>query len=344
MRIVLYLGKGGVGKTTVAAASAVRSADLGYRTLVVSTDIAHSLADSLDIDLRGTPTEVAPNLFAQEINVLDEIRDHWGEMQGYLGSVLRGQGMSKAIAEEMAVIPGMEEIVSLLHIRKQAEEGSFDRVIVDAAPTGETIRLLTMPESFQWYMTRLTGWGDTVTMRMAGAVLKRVMPEKDPFTSLDNLVDGVKELQKVLIDPAITSYRVVLNPEKMVLKEGARAVTYLALFGYPVDAAIVNRILPVSRRMPMERCLDRAQQRSLSASPSGDAGHGISSRLRVTSIHCQSCARAGPTSKWSASIIYVNWQRHSLPNAIRAKSSMLERLRKFSRMAKSSFCACHYPT
>jgi arsenite-transporting ATPase len=244
MRIVLYLGKGGVGKTTVSAASALRSADLGYRTLVVSTDIAHSLADSLNVGLQGTPTEVVPNLYAQEINVLDEIRDNWGEMQGYLGSVLRGQGMSKAIAEEMAVIPGMEEIVSLLHIKRQAEEGNFDRVIVDAAPTGETIRLLTMPESFQWYMSRLTGWGDNVTMRMAGAVLKRVMPEKDPFVGLDNLVDGVKELQKVLIDPAITSYRVVLNPEKMVLKEGARAVTYLSLFGYPVDAAVVNRILP----------------------------------------------------------------------------------------------------
>lgn len=245
MRIVLYLGKGGVGKTTVAAASALRSADLGFRTLVVSTDIAHSLADSLDVGLIGAPTEVAPNLFAQEINVLDEIREHWGEMQGYIGSVLRGQGMSKAIAEEMAVIPGMEEIVSLLHINRQAEAGNFDRVIVDAAPTGETIRLLTMPESFQWYMGRLSGsWGGDATMRMAGAVLKRVMPDKDPFTGLDNLVAGVKELQKVLLDPAVTSYRVVLNPEKMVLKEGARAVTYLALFGYPVDAAIVNRILP----------------------------------------------------------------------------------------------------
>ncbi len=243
MRIVLYLGKGGVGKTTVAAASAVRSADLGYRTLVVSTDIAHSLADSLDVPLQSVPTEVAPNLFAQEINVLDEIHEHWGEMQGYLGNLLRGQGMNKAIAEEMAVIPGMEEIVSLLHINRQAEGGNFDRVIVDAAPTGETIRLLTMPESFQWYVAKLSGWGDTTT-RLAGAVLKRVMPDKDPFAGLDNLVAGVKELQKVLVDPAITSYRVVLNPEKMVMKEGARAVTYLSLFGYPVDAAVVNRILP----------------------------------------------------------------------------------------------------
>lgn len=243
MRIILYLGKGGVGKTTTAAASAIRSADLGYRTLVVSTDIAHSLADSLDVVLTGQPQEVSPNLFAQEINVLEEVREHWGEMQGYLGNVLRKQGMNKAVAEEMAIIPGMEEVVSLLHINKQAQEGNFDRVIVDAAPTGETIRLLTMPESFQWYVGRLRGWGDT-SMRIATGLIARFLPDKDVFGSLDRLVVGVKELQKVLVDPTITSYRVVLNPEKMVLKEGARAVTYLSLFGYPVDAAIVNRVLP----------------------------------------------------------------------------------------------------
>jgi arsenite-transporting ATPase len=243
MRIILYLGKGGVGKTTVSAASALRSAELGYRTLVVSTDIAHSLADSLDRPLTGEPTEIAPNLFAQEINVLDEIRQHWGQMQDYVGSVLRRQGMSKAIAEEMAIIPGMEEIVSLLHIHRQAAEGNFDRVIIDAAPTGETMRLLTLPESFQWYVARISGWGDA-TLRMAGGLLRRFMPEKDPFAGLNNLVEGVKELQKILVNPTITSYRVVLNPEKMVLKEGARALTYLSLFGYPVDAAIVNRVLP----------------------------------------------------------------------------------------------------
>lgn len=243
MRIVLYLGKGGVGKTTVAAASALRSAQLGYRTLVVSTDIAHSLADSLDLPLRSEPVAVAENLDAQEINVLDEIRQHWGQMQGYVGNILRRQGMSKAVAEEMAIIPGMEEVVSLLHIHRQAMMGEFDRVIVDAAPTGETIRLLTVPESFQWYVGRITGLGDT-TLRMASGLIRRVMPEKDPFHGLDNLVKGVKELQKVLLDPTVTSYRVVLNPEKMVVKEGARAVTYLSLFGYPVDGVIVNRILP----------------------------------------------------------------------------------------------------
>jgi arsenite/tail-anchored protein-transporting ATPase len=243
MRIILYLGKGGVGKTTTAAASAIRSAELGYRTLVVSTDIAHSLADSLDVPLTGQALEIAPNLYAQEINVLEEVREHWGQLQGYLGSALRKQGMSKAVAEEMAIIPGMEEVVSLLHINKQANEGHFDRVIVDAAPTGETIRLLTVPETFQWYVGRLRGWGDA-PMRMAMNVVGRFLPDKDLMGGLDTLVAGVKELQKVLTDPTITSYRVVLNPEKMVLKEGARAVTYLSLFGYPVDAAVVNRILP----------------------------------------------------------------------------------------------------
>ncbi len=243
MRIVLYLGKGGVGKTTTAAASALRCAELGHRTLVVSTDIAHSLADSLDISLGAQPVRVAPHLYAQEINVLEEVRTHWGQIQGYVGSLLHKQGMSKAIAEEMAILPGMEEVVSLLHIHRQAQAGEFDCVIVDAAPTGETMRLLTMPESFQWYVGRLRGWKET-TLKLAGSLFSRMAPEKDLFAGLNNLVDGVKALQKVLIDPAVTSCRVVLNPEKMVLKEGARAVTYLSLFGYPVDAAVVNRILP----------------------------------------------------------------------------------------------------
>ena len=243
MRIILYLGKGGVGKTTTAAASAIRSAELGFRTLVVSTDIAHSLADSLDQRLGGQPTEIAPNLFAQEINVLEEVREHWGEMQGYMGNILRRQGVSKVIADEMAIIPGMEEVVSLLHINKQATEGNFDRVIIDAAPTGETMRLLTMPESFQWYVGRMKSWGDATT-RMAMGLVGKLLPDKDLIGGLNSLVAGVKELQKVLIDPDITSYRVVLNPEKMVMKEGARAITYLSLYGYPVDACVVNRILP----------------------------------------------------------------------------------------------------
>jgi arsenite-transporting ATPase len=243
MRIILYLGKGGVGKTTVAAASALRSAQLGYRTLVVSTDLAHSLADSLDVPLTADPAQVAPNLDAQEINVLDEIRQHWGQMQEYVGGLLRKQGVSRVVAEEMAIIPGMEEVVSLLHIYRRAQEGHYDRVIVDAAPTGETVRLLSVPESFQWYVGRVSGLGEG-TLRLASGLLRRVMPERDPLSGLANLIEGVKALQAVLIDPRITSYRVVLNPEKMVVKEGARAATYLSLFGYPVDGVVVNRILP----------------------------------------------------------------------------------------------------
>lgn len=243
MRIILYLGKGGVGKTTVAAATALRSAQLGHRTLVVSTDIAHSLADSLDRPLQSEPVEVAPNLYAQEINVLDEVRNHWGKLQAYMGNMLRKQGMSKAIAEEMAIIPGMEEIVSLLHIYRNASAGDFDRVVVDAAPTGETMRLLTMPESFQWYVDRFYSWGDTA-MRFTGGLLRKVIPDRDVMAGLPKLIDDVKVLQGILSNPDISSYRIVLNPEKMVVKEGARAMTYLSLFNYPVDAAIVNRVLP----------------------------------------------------------------------------------------------------
>ena len=243
MRILLYLGKGGVGKTTTAAATALRCAQMGFRTLVVSTDIAHSLADSLDRPLQSVPTEITANLFAQEINVLDEVRKNWGTLQGYMGKVLRKQGMSKTVAEEMAIIPGMEEIFSLLHIYRHAASREFDRVIVDAAPTGETMRLLAMPESFQWYVERFFGWGETA-MRLTGGLLGRLMPEQDVLAGLPKLVDDVKALQRILSDPQTTSYRVVVNPEKMVIKEAARAVTYLSLFECPVDAVVVNRILP----------------------------------------------------------------------------------------------------
>ena len=269
MRILLYLGKGGVGKTTTAAATALRCAQMGYRTLVVSTDIAHSLADSLDTPLQGEPTEVTANLFAQEINVLDEVRKNWGKLQGYMGKILRKQGMSKTVAEEMAIIPGMEEIFSLLHIYRNAATRDFDRVIVDTAPTGETMRLLAMPESFQWYVERFFGWGDTA-MRLTGGLLRRLMPGQDALAGLPKLVDDVKELQRVLNDPQITSYRVVVNPEKMVIKEGARAVTYLSLFGCPVDAVLVNRILPGIRTQEADNAARSGTLPAAVTAPSAD--------------------------------------------------------------------------
>ncbi len=245
MRIILYLGKGGVGKTTTAAATAARAAELGHRTLVVSTDVAHSLADVIDRPLGSQPTEVAPNLWGQEINVLDEIRQNWGKLQDYLQMLLKRKGVDEVAAEELSIIPGMEEVVSLLHIRKQAQEGKFDVVIVDAAPTGETIRLLTMPEMFQWYAGRVMNWEGS-TMKLARPLVRALMPASDMFDVLPKFMAEVEALRATLTDPTISSYRLVMTPERMVLREAQRAATYLALYGYPVDGAVLNRVLPAS--------------------------------------------------------------------------------------------------
>ncbi len=200
MRLILYLGKGGVGKTTTSAATAVRAAELGYRTLVVSTDVAHSLADALDMPLGPLPTQLSDRLWGQEINVLDEVRQHWGELRGYLSTLLRRKGVDEVAAEELAIIPGMEEVVSLLHIRRQAKEGNFDVVVVDAAPTGETIRLLTMPETFQWYAARVLDW-DPGTMSVARPLVRALIPATNVFESIQRLTKGVEALRETLSDP-----------------------------------------------------------------------------------------------------------------------------------------------
>lgn len=243
MRLILYLGKGGVGKTTAAAATAVRAAELGHRTLVVSTDVAHSLADAVDHPLGPLPTQLNERLWGQEINVLDEVRQHWGELRNYLAGLLRRRGVDDVASEELAIIPGMEEVVSLLHIRKQAREGNFDVVIVDAAPTGETIRLLTMPETFQWYAARVMDW-DPGTLSVAKPLVRALIPATNMFETLQRLTKGVEALRETLTDADISSYRLVVNAERMVIKEAQRAATYLALFGYPVDGVVLNRLLP----------------------------------------------------------------------------------------------------
>lgn len=244
MRIILYLGKGGVGKTTVAAATALRSAQLGYKTLVASTDIAHSLADSLDVPLGDRPVEVAPNLWAQEISVVADIHNYWDVLQGFVSGLIKGQGLNKVVADELSAFPGMDEIVSLLHINKQAKERNFDRVIIDAAPTGETIRLLTMPDTFRWYaghLSRFEGGVVKVLKPFAGRLLKGPAELMEAVAKLDA---ATAELRETLSNPEISSYRVVLQPEKMVVREAERAVSYLGLFNYPVDAVVINRILP----------------------------------------------------------------------------------------------------
>ena len=243
MRLVLYLGKGGVGKTTLSAATAARAARLGKRTLVVSTDLAHSLADALDVTLSAEPTKVADNLWAQEINALDEMRSHWGRMQNYVSTVLKKQGINDVAAEEMALIPGMDEIVALLNIHRKAREGEFDVVVVDAAPTGETVRLLSMPETFLFYVNHATGW-KSVAFTAAKPLLKSFLPGVNVLDSLQKLNEQVAVLRGVLTDPDVSSYRLVVTPEKMVIKEALRAETYLALYGYPIDGVVCNRVLP----------------------------------------------------------------------------------------------------
>jgi arsenite-transporting ATPase len=241
MRLIFYLGKGGTGKTTVAAATALRCAAIGHRTLVISTDIAHSLADVLDQPLEAHPTQVAENLWGQEINVIEEVRAQWGELQEFVETMLRRRGMSQVIAEELAIVPGMEEIASLLNVYKHCQEAKYDVIVVDAAPTGETIRLLAVPETFQWYLGRFDQKGDQI-WRLAQ--IFGLISTQEMFDILTQLDADVTDLRKILTDPKVSSYRVVINPEKMVIRESQRAVTYLNLYGYPVDLGIINRVLP----------------------------------------------------------------------------------------------------
>src|SRR2546429_3611666 len=244
MRIILYLGKGGVGKTTIAAATAVRSAMMGKRTLVVSTDLAHSLADCLNRPLTSDPRELAPNLWAQEVNVLDEMRRGWSKVQDAMSKVLRKQGMDAVLAEELALVPGMDEIVSLTNIYRNARDGNFEVVIIDAAPTGETVRLLSMPDTFQWYAGRIAGLNlKSSTLSLARPFIKAFLPSGEMLEALQILTNRVKALREVLSNPDISSYRPVVNPERMVIKEALRAETYLALFGYPIDGVVCNRVI-----------------------------------------------------------------------------------------------------
>jgi arsenite-transporting ATPase len=242
-RLILYVGKGGVGKTTMAAATAVRAAELGHRTLVVSTDIAHSLGDVLQVELGPEPAEVAERLFAYEVNVLDEARRSWGKVQDQLSDFLRREGVSEVQADELAIMPGMEEVAALVQIRRQSRTGDFDCIVVDAAPTGETIRLLSMPDALLWYAGRLQEWRGRL-MRFVGPLFRNALPDLNIVETMSQLAERTKELRRDLTNPDHSSYRIVVTPDTMVIKEARRAETYLNLFDYPIDAVIVNRLLP----------------------------------------------------------------------------------------------------
>jgi arsenite-transporting ATPase len=247
MRVLLFTGKGGVGKTTVAAATAVRAADAGLRTLVMSTDPAHSLGDSFDEEIGSAPTLIAERLWAQQIDAQERLEDNWREIQDYMIQLMNWAGTETIQAEELTVLPGLDEIFALIDVKTHVESGAYDVLIVDCAPTAETLRLLSLPDVMQWYIERV--------FPVERKIVKTVRPIVSRVTSLpiagERVFDAVERLhrnldavKKILTDEAVSSVRLVVNLEKMVIAEARRTYTYLGLFGYRVDAVVVNRVLP----------------------------------------------------------------------------------------------------
>lgn len=247
MRIIIYTGKGGVGKTSIAAATAVKMAEQGKRTLILSTDAAHSLADSLAVPIGPDPVQISDNLWGQEVNAIRETERNWGTVQVWLTKLLDKAQLKDVTTEEMLVFPGMEELFSLLKIKEYAESGQYDVMVVDCAPTGETLRLLSYPNVLNWWLEKIfpTERKLIKLVRPVAKIVKDIeLPSDDVLDSIERLARGLEDMQRLVLDPEITSVRIVLNPEKMVLAEAKRSFTYLNLFGFNTDAVIVNRVLP----------------------------------------------------------------------------------------------------
>jgi len=246
-RVILYAGKGGVGKTTIAAATAWRSAELGYRTIIISTDAAHSLADSFDISLDNGSQLIAPNLWAQETNIFQTLKTYWGTIQKWLSALLAWRGMDEIVADEMAIFPGMEEMANLLYVLDYYNSGKYDIIIVDCAPTADTLRLLSFPEILRWWMEKMFPIGRTATSMLRPFVQPLIgipLPDKEVFDSAEDLFNELQRIRALLTKPDRASIRLVLNPEKMVIKEAQRIFTYLNLYGYSTDLIICNRLIP----------------------------------------------------------------------------------------------------
>ncbi|EKU99024.1 arsenite-activated ATPase ArsA [Leptolyngbya sp. PCC 7375] len=251
MRIILMTGKGGVGKTSVAAATALRAAELGYRTLVLSTDPAHSLADSFALELSHDPTLIRPNLWGAELDALREMEQNWGAVRRYITEVLQAQGMDGVQAEELSVLPGMDEIFALVRMKRHYDAGDFDVLIVDSAPTGTALRLLSLPEISGWYMRRFykpfQGMANTLSP-VFEPIFKRMtgfsLPDREVMDAPYEFYEQIEALERVLTDSTQTTVRLVTNPKKMVISESLRAHAYLSLYNVATDLVIANRIIP----------------------------------------------------------------------------------------------------
>ncbi|RLD15102.1 MAG: ArsA family ATPase, partial [Caldiserica bacterium] len=251
MRILLFTGKGGVGKTSISASTALRTSELGYRTLIISTDSAHSLSDSFDVNLfADEPVKIKKNLYAQEISPEKEIKKNWQVIQNYLSTILSFQGLEDVISDEITVLPGMEELFSLMKIKEYYESKSYDVVVIDCAPTGSTLQLLSFPDVSRWYMKNIFPVSKRIVKTIRPMVVKYFtslppFPDDDIYESVEEIYERISDTKEILSDGTKTSIRLVLNPEKMVIKETQRTFTYLNLYGFSVDCVIANRIIPV---------------------------------------------------------------------------------------------------
>jgi arsenite-transporting ATPase len=246
-RTILYTGKGGVGKTSVAAATARAVARRGLRTVVLSTDPAHSLSDSLETELGPDPVAIGPNLWGQEIQAEQEMERNWQAVSEWLGSLLADRGVDRILAEEMTVPPGLDELFSLLQIKRHRDSEAYDVIVVDCAPTGETLRLLSFPDVARWWLEKVFPWERRIVAAarpLARSLLDLKLPSNDVYADVQRLVLNLVAMNEILRDRERASIRLVMNPERMVVKEAQRTFTYLNLYGYLTDAVVVNRVFP----------------------------------------------------------------------------------------------------
>jgi arsenite/tail-anchored protein-transporting ATPase len=253
MRILLFSGKGGVGKTSLAAATGLQLSRLGHRTLVMSVDPAHSLADAFDLETdlfhgrTGDPFPIDERLAIHEVNIQKEIKRHWREISSYVISVLRTTGISDVEAEELAILPGMEELSAMMYVNQFRREQRYDVIVLDCAPTAESMRFVSMPTTLEWYMKHIFPFQRGI-LKAVRPLANRVSPVELPtdnyFANIQDLFGKLEGIDTLLEDPRITSVRLVTNPEKMVLRETQRAFVYFSLHGLTVDGVIVNRVLP----------------------------------------------------------------------------------------------------